>query len=579
MITGCTRKIAALLAAGVALTATPVAAQTQTILEAPVGRVRGEQDGAVRVFRGLPYAEAPVGSRRWRPPAPSPSWGGVRDATRFGAACPQPASPFHDHAAVSEDCLFLNVWTSAGAQDAPVLVWIHGGSLVSGAGSDPLYDGSAFADRGVVVVTINYRLGALGWLAHPALSAESPEGVSGNYGLLDQIEALRWIQRNIRAFGGDPGRVTIAGESAGALSALYLMTAPEARGLFHGVIAQSAYLITMPELRDGRWTDWPDAETAGAALADRLGAPSLEALRDLDTAALVGSDARSPWIPLGVIDGRHLPRQPIEVFDRGDQADVPLLAGYNEGEIRSLRFLLPPAPADTESYEREIRARYGDLAEAFLRNYPSADLDASRLSATRDALYGWTSERIVRDQTALGQAAFLYMFNHGYPAAEAAGLRAFHGSEIPFVFGGIDATPGYWPAIPATATEQRLSDAMTDFWAGFARDGRPGEVDGVRWSPYGEDRDYMAFENAPIMRAAPPNGFDLVEEVVCRRRGAGLAWHWNVGTIAPPLPVLGLGPGENREPESCGLGFGRPVANTPERPGSGLSATAERRRR
>ncbi len=529
--------MAALVLLGGAL---PASAGDGPVVAAPAGSVRGVMEGQARVFRGVPYARPPVGPLRWRPTEAEPRWSGVRDATRFGAACPQPKSAFANHAAVSEDCLFLNVWAPAEPRKdpAPVLVWIHGGSLVSGAGSEAIYDGAAFVERGVVVVSINYRLGALGWLAHPALSAETPDKVSGNYGLMDQIQALRWVRDNIGAFGGDPDNVTIAGESAGALSVMFLMAAPEARGLFHRAIAQSAYMITQPPLRDGTYANWPDAETAGSALAAGLGAADAAALRALGAEAIVEGTARTAWFPLGTVDGRTLPRQLVETFDRGEQAPVPILAGYNEGEIRSLRFLLPKAPADAATYEREIRARYGDLAETFLARYPASDIGESMLATTRDALYGWTAERLTTKQTAVGAPSFLYYFDHGYPAADAGGFRAFHASEIPFVFGTTDATPSYWPAVPQIASELRLSTAMTDYWASFARDGAPGAAGEADWRPYGADRAYMAFEDQPRLRAGPPNGYALNEEIVCRRRADGrLAWHWNVGVISPPLPA------------------------------------------
>ncbi|MEH6663211.1 MAG: carboxylesterase family protein [Brevundimonas sp.] len=515
----------------------PASAGEAPIVDAPAGALRGESVGGVEVYRGVPYARAPVNDLRWRAPQPLPRWSGVREARRFGAACMQPASPFYNHPAVSEDCLFLNVWAPAEARNAPVMVWIHGGSLVGGAGSDPLHDGTAFAGQGVMVVSINYRLGPLGWLAHPALSAESDEGVSGNYGLLDQIQALRWVRDNIAAFGGDPGNVTIAGESAGALSVMLLMAAPDARGLFHRAIAQSGYMITLPPLRDGPYADWPDAEAIGASLAARLGADDPDALRAMDAGAIIAGAAGAGYFPLATVDGHILPDQLVDVFDRGEQAPVPILAGYNEGEIRSLRFLLPPAPATAEAYVREIRARYGDLAESFLARYPPDDIDASMLATTRDALYGWTAERLAAKQTEAGAPAFLYYFDHGYPAAEEAGLRAFHASEVPFVFGTTDSTPAYWPAVPRTPPHRRLSRAMLGYWAAFIRDGTPRAEGEPPWRPYDDARTYMAFEDQPGLRAGPPNAYDLNEVVVCRRRARGdLAWHWNVGVISPPLP-------------------------------------------
>ena len=203
------------------------------VVDAPAGSVRGTSEGAVAVYKGIPYAAPPVGEARWQPPRPAERWDGVRDATAFGPACYQPTVPgaangiyYEDVGAMSEDCLSLNVWTPQDAENAPVFVWIHGGALVSGASSFEMYDGARLAKQGVVVVSINYRLGVLGFLAHPELSTESPEQISGNYGLMDQIAALRWIEQNIKAFGGNPDNVTIAGESAGALSVMWLMTSP-----------------------------------------------------------------------------------------------------------------------------------------------------------------------------------------------------------------------------------------------------------------------------------------------------------------------------------------------------------------
>lgn len=516
------------------------------VVAAPAGTVSGEARDGVHAFRGIPYAEPPTRQLRWRPPVAAARWDGVRDATRFGPACHQPPSrPGSIYApaeplATSEDCLSLNVWTPADAKDAPVFVWIHGGSLVAGSGSEAMYDGARLAAQGLVVVTINYRLGALGYLAHPELSKESPDGVSGNYGLLDQVEALRWVQRNIAAFGGDPGRVTIAGESAGALSVMYLMAAPPARGLFHRAIAQSAYMISTPALRD-TVHGTPSAEESGLALSRALGVRGLPRLRAMDPQALTVQAAMSGFFPLGNVDGRVLPAQLVDVFDRGEQAPVPILAGFNEGEIRSLRFLLPPASADGATYETELRARYGGLAEAMLQRYPAGDLDEAMLATTRDAMYGWTAERLVRSQTGIGQPSFLYYFDHGYPAADAAGLHAFHASEIPYVLGTVDATPPHWPKIPDTQAERQLAAAMQAYWASFARDAAPVAEGQPAWHPYAQSRAHLVFAAQP--RAGEhlmPGMFELVESVVCRRRAHGdLPWHWNVGIVAPPLPDKG----------------------------------------
>jgi para-nitrobenzyl esterase len=451
---------------------------------------------------------------------------------------PRPGSIYSDDLpAVSEDCLFLNVWTAAGTRGRPVLVWIHGGALTSGSSSERLYDGARLAAHGVVVVSINYRLGILGYLAHPQLSAESPQRISGNYGLLDQIAALRWVQRNIAAFGGDPANVTIAGESAGALSVMYLMAAPPARGLFARAIAQSAYMISLPELKRGRFGEQA-AEAIGSRLASALGSPNIADLRSIDAAKLTDAAALTGYFPLGTVDGHVLPRQLVEVFDRGEQAKVPILAGFNSGEIRSLRFLAPPVPADAATYEAAIRKRYADLADDFLRLYPSSRLEDSVLATTRDALYGWTSERLVAKQSALGQPSYLYFFDHGYSAADAGGLHAFHASELPYVFGTADRTPPLWPKVPDSPQEAELSETMISYWTSFATAGEPSARNQPSWPAYGTTRGYMLF--ADVARPGThllPGMYELNEEVVCRRRAKGeLPWNWNVGLAAPTLP-------------------------------------------
>ncbi|HXK12792.1 MAG TPA: carboxylesterase family protein, partial [Vicinamibacteria bacterium] len=506
------------------------ALESAPVVAAPAGELRGASVGRLLVFKGIPYALPPTGPLRWTPPQPVPRFKGTLDATQFGFVCvqpkPRPGSIYSwELPPMSEDCLTLNVWAPAGAHEAPVFFWIHGGSLASGAGSDPLYDGAELAARGLVVVSINYRLGVLGYLAHPALSAESRLNVSGNYGLLDQIAALRWVNVNIAAFGGNPGNVTIAGESAGGLSVMYLMAAPEARGLFARAVAQSAYMISAPELRTATFGGAP-AEPVGPWLGERLGARDLASLRSMDAQALTDGAVKAGFFPFFVIDGGVLARQIVEVFDRGEQARVPILAGFNQGEIRSLRMLLPPAVADAATYEKEIRSRYGDLADAFLALYPPTRIDESMLATTRDALYGWTAERLVASQTALGVPSFLYLFDHGYPAADSLDLHAFHASELPYVFGTARQTPPRWPAVPPTPAETQLSNAMLDYWASFSRSGSPRAAGQPAWPAYGTERAYMAFEDTPTPKSRlMPGMYELNEGVVCRRRArGGIPW-------------------------------------------------------
>jgi para-nitrobenzyl esterase len=541
------RLIAQGAAAALVMLAAPAWAQHGPIVRAPVGALQGTADDRLNVFKGVPYAQPPVGPARWTPPRPVADWQGVHKATAFGDACvqsmPLPGNIYGDAPArMSEDCLSLNIWSPKIARKAPVFVWIHGGALSAGSSRETMYDGAKLARQGVIVVSINYRLGVLGYLAHPALSAESKQGVSGNYGLLDQIEALRWVQRNIAAFGGDPANVTIAGESAGGLSVMYLMASPPARGLFAKAIAESAYMISTPELKANRFGETA-AETIGAGLAAKLKAPDIAALRAMDARTLTDASARAGYAPFGTVDGQILPRQIAEVFDRGEQAPVPLLAGFNSGEIRSLRMLAPPVPASAAAYEATIRDRYGDLADDFLRLYPSTNLEQSVLAATRDGLYGWTAERLVAKQTKLGQPAYLYFFDHGYPAADNAGLHGFHASELPYVLGTAEQLPAHWPKPPQTPVETGLSDAMIHYWTAFARTGVPQAPGRPAWRPYGSTAAYMAFEQTPQpSERLLPGMYALHEEVVCRRRQTQtLSWNWNVGLASPRLPADATG--------------------------------------
>lgn len=512
------------------------------IVNAPAGTMEGLQEGDLRVFKGIPYALPPVGSRRWRPPVPMPRWDGIRKATRFGPICFQPLSPpasiySWTPAPMSEDCLTLNIWAPTEARNAPVFFWIHGGALTTGSSRDTLYDGARLARQGVVVVSLNFRLGVLGWLAHPELSKESPMGVSGNYALLDLIQGLKWVQLNIGAFGGDPSNVTIAGESSGALSVMYLMASPPARGLFAKAIAESAYMITTPELKKSAF-GLPSAEDSGLKLAAALHAPDIAAMRAMDAGALTIAASKAGYAPWGSIDGYLLTDQLVDVFDKGEQAPVPLLAGFNSGEIRSLRVLAPRPPATQSDYENIIHDRYLDLAGEFLRQYPATTMEESILATTRDALYGWTAVRLVKKQTLKGLPSFLYFFDHGYPSEDAAGLHAFHASELPYVFGTFDGTPPHWPKVPDTGDERRLSDAMIGYWTSFARSGRPIAQSEPDWPAYGSTGAYMDITNAPRPSShLLPGMYELNEEVVCRRRASGTeAWNWNVGIWSPTLP-------------------------------------------
>ena len=541
--------LAVLLTANAALAAAPDGSPTARIEQgALIGAAAAE---GVHAFKGIPYARPPVGPNRWRPPAPAEGWSGVRDATQFGPACVQPKSPpgsiYADPPAkMSEDCLSLNVWTPKGAHSkaprrTPVMVWFHGGSQTFGYTGSPLYDGSALAAHGVIVVTVNYRLGVLGYLAHPALSAESPNGSSGNYGLLDQIEALRWVRRNIAAFGGDPGNVTIFGESAGAMSVVQILSSPLARGLFEKAITESGGMPTLPELKTATH-GLPSAESAGQAVATAVKASDLASLRAMDAETLTNAAYAARYQVLSTVDGWVLTRQTVDTFDRGEQARVPTLAGFNGDEIRAL--FKPQVGADATAYVAAIRERYGDRADAFLRLYPPGDLTGSAMKAMRDETFGWGMERLAVKQAAVGVPAYLYLFEHSYPAAEARGFGAFHGIEVPYVFGRIGKPiPAAWPAAPDTDAELRLQDAMADYWTTFARTGSPGTSGGVTWPRFDAQARFLDFGSRPMVGVDPMRGaYALDEEIMCRRRAAGdQAWIINVGVGASPLPPATAG--------------------------------------
>lgn len=500
---------------------------------------------AVTVFRGIRYAEPPIGELRWKPPVAAGAWRGLRRAVDFGPACLQVSSPpgsvyANKPRRMSEDCLFLNVWRAPRASGAPVMVWLHGGSLRTGDPASGMYDGSQLARKGVVVVSVNYRLGVLGFFAHPQLTGESPHGSSGNYGLLDQIEALRWVRDNIAAFGGDPGNVTLFGESAGALSAMALMTSPLARGLFHKVIVQSGYLGCSAQLKQACFGQ-SSAESNGMALADKLDAQDLAALRAIPAGQLVERTPAAGFNPRPTIDGWVLPRQLVECLDLGEQAPVPMIVGFNEGEMRSMRAFVPTLPATAAEYEAHVRGIYRDLAESYLVRYPATNIEESALAAARDATCGWSAERLARAQTGLGVPAYLYFFSHHYPAEDAVHLEAFHASELPYEFGRIGTQQGWpelWPRPPDDATERALSEAIMSYFTSFARDGVPAAPGETAWRPYRDDGAFVEFRDTP----RPGNhllagAFELHEEVITRRRAARTQ-HWgvNIGLASPPVP-------------------------------------------
>lgn len=471
---------AATLMIGLAL-ATAVRAGPTARLD--TGEISGRTTDGVQAFLGVPYARPPVGDLRWRPPRPPAQWSGVRDASAFAPACPQKgvSMPGEPPPATREDCLYLNVWTPARRTGGalPVIVWIHGGGWTNGATSLSLYAGDALARRGAVVVTIAYRLGALGFLAHPELSAEDG-GSSGDYGLMDQISALRWVQRNIAAFGGDPGKVTIAGQSAGAMSVSLLMASPEAAPLFNRAIAQSGGLFEPLALAPNYRLS--EAEREGKAYAERLGATSLARLRALPVEALTAPDAARIAHP--VIGARVLPLSPYDAYAAGRGNPVPLLLGYNTEEARSLTDL---SAVRAETFTADIRQAWGPLPPALLAAYPVND-DASaqeaRAAFERDLRFGWDMWSWARLQARAGSPTYLYRFSRRPPfpaGSPRADWGAAHFAELWYMFGHLNQEPWAW-----TAEDRRLSSAMMDYWVAFARTGDPNGLGRPAWPRFDE---------------------------------------------------------------------------------------------
>lgn len=449
---------------GQAAPATPAA-----VVKTESGALAGKREDGIDVYRGIPFALPPVGQWRWRAPQPVPSWLGVRDASTFAPACMQQgvSMPGETPPAISEDCLYLNVWAPPrrAGQRLPVIVWIHGGGYVNGAASMPLYHGDRLARRGVLVVTIAYRLGALGFLAHPALSAESPHHASGNYGLMDQIAALTWVQRNIAAFGGDPDRVTIAGQSAGAMAVSALIASPRAKGLFQRAIAQSGGIFEPLQLAPGYLL--VNAERDGANYMAVLGAHTLEAMRLLPADRLLAAGAVSH----PVIEPDVLPLSPYDAYVQRRQHDVPLLLGSNSEEATAL---VDVSTVRADSFVADITASVGALPPALLAAYPHAtDQQAreGRLAFERDLRFGWDMWAWARLAAAGRSPAYYYRFEQRppFPADSIyAGWGASHYAELWYMFDHLAQAPWAW-----RDGDHRLADTMSRYWANFAATGDP----------------------------------------------------------------------------------------------------------
>lgn len=442
---------------------------------------RTTDDGDVAVFLGIPYAAPPVGDLRWKAPQPVEKWEGVRACVSPPASAmqadPQPFACWTQEfitpaKPMSEDCLYLNVWTPAKTTDEklPVMVWIHGGAFTSGSGMVPLYDGTEMARKGVVFITINYRLGIFGFFAHPELTEETSYRASGNYGLLDQIAALGWVQDNIAAFGGDPENVTIAGQSAGAFSVNYLVASPLANGLFHRAIAESGGDILPTNRMEGNTLE--QAEREGQEFAARLNAVSVDELRELPADSLLKIPVRSR----PVIDGFVLPAPLFDIFSEGKQNDVPLLTGWNANEGN---FGGPLQPA--EVFRRKAAEIYGEKAGSFLTLFPAKTDEEANQSQTELGglqIFGLQAWAWMNLQNKTGKSpVFVYHFTREVPHGEGQfPYGAFHTGEVPYAYNNLEKSNRPW-----STADYDLADQMPSYWVNFATYGNPNGSDLPEW--------------------------------------------------------------------------------------------------
>ncbi|WP_279303127.1 carboxylesterase/lipase family protein [Hyphococcus luteus] len=445
----------------------------------------------VSLFGSIPYAAPPVGPLRWRPPQAAPRWDDrTLAADRLPPACPQ--VPTHEDSIAyafpheqSEDCLYLNIWTGDLSSSArrPVMVWLYGGGFMQGSSAAPAYDGAALAQRGVVFVSVNYRIGALGFMAHPELSAESAHKASGNYGILDQIAALDWVRRNIAAFGGDPGNVTVIGQSAGSMSLNLLTASPLATGLFHKGIGETGAVMGMLSSKPLR-----EAEAKGVALADKLGARSIKELRAMDAATIVQAAGAAPGAFEPNIDGWVLPASSASIYRNAKQNDVPLLIGSNRDENQT------DPTVTAESYFSMLTAFFGEQRDDLLELYPAVSNDEARASSRRlftIAMAQYPMNLWARLQNSTGTApVYVYRFTRPSPVPPnryleqraTPDLGAWHGSEIVYALDNLSVRDWPWQA-----ADRRFSDMMASYWVNFAKTGDPNGASLPTWPAFSSD--------------------------------------------------------------------------------------------
>jgi para-nitrobenzyl esterase len=496
--------IPALMLAAELLLATSAHAQ---IRDAAVtgGRVSGVVSNGIASFKGIPFAAPPIGELRWKPPQPVAPWIGVKAAEAFAPSCMQDTAftkLFGAPEAISEDCLYLNVWTPAKSANErlPVMVWIYGGAFIGGMTSIPAYDGGPLAEKGVVLVSVSYRLGAFGFLAHPELSKESGKG-SGNYGLQDQIGGLRWVKDNIARFGGDPGRVTIFGESAGGISVSMLAASPAAKGLFHRAISESGGNFGPPRLANEGGATVPSltvAEGTGQKFLGRLGVADIKSARAIPAARIQGLSAGF-W---PVFDGDVLPGDQYELYRAKRFNDTPILIGTNSDE--GITFV--PGTTQPSAFEEMIRSGYGAKADVILAPNPHSTAAESTQSARnifRDATFAWHTWAWARLQSQRGTGkAYVYYFDHRTPQSPNG---AGHASEIPYVFRTLGKFTGPAGLVGTPRPEDfRMSDLISSYWVNFAKAGDPNGPGLPKWPAFIESAQQVMYLDAnPGARPVP----------------------------------------------------------------------------
>jgi len=464
------------------------------------GLLQGTAEDGLSVYRGIPFAAPPVGDLRWKAPQPAAKWTGVRVADKFAPAPFQGGTPASGK---NEDCLYLNVWSPAKSpnEKVPVLVWIYGGGFAFGSTSDPMYSGEKLAKKGVLLVSIAYRVGQLGFLAHPALSRESEHHVSGNYGLLDIIAGLQWVKKNIAAMGGDPDKVTIFGESAGGIAVSMLCASPLAKGLFCGAISESggSFGPARPTTFPGENVKYlKDAEITGEAYEKAAGVASIDELRKIEAEKLPGG--RGVGMSWPIIDGYVIPDDQHNLYEAGKYNDVPILVGYNSDEGASFS-----PPKTSEDYIAAVHKRYGKFADELIRAYPTGTSTVPKTARdlSRDAAFGWHTWSWATLQAKTGKSKVFYYYFDQHPdypdSSKRFGYGSSHGQEVAYVFQHLNASN---PDI--TNIDMNIADAMSTYWTNFAKNGHPNGTGVPSWPAFSSaDQQVMYFSKTPHTGTVP----------------------------------------------------------------------------